>query len=67
MSMIHTTVDRIIETALVKQHTYAQKLIPVLEPDSRLVADDILLIIAAQLGDQFPAAAKVLRNEVDLR
>lgn len=72
MSIIHTTVERIVETALVRQNAFAKKglgtgFMTPTEPDSRMVADDILLIIAAQLGDQFPAAAKVLYNEVELK
>lgn len=72
MSVIHTTVDRIIETALVRRNTFAKKglgtgFMTPTEPDSRIVADDILLIIAAQIQDDYPEAADFLRSEVETR
>ena len=66
---IHDTVDRIVVTALVEQHTFAKDKCPsnnpycCAEPDSEEVADNILRVIAAQLLDHFPEAAAVLQFE----
>lgn len=64
---IHDTVDRIVVTALVGQHRFAQtganSLMTPKEPDSEEVTDTILRAIAAQLLDHFPEAAAVLQHE----